>query len=289
MALVTAKKPAAYAKKRTAGHHNQGKHYLKAYWPYIPMLVSVVVGLMISNLWSNNKHVLGVTSDFTDSALLKTVNSDRSISNVGPLALNYKLEQAAQSKAEYMVSHDFWSHTAPDGKTPWLFITSAGYSYKIAAENLAFGFDDARSTVIGWMNSPDHRANILNSNFQDVGFGIASSPNYLGKGPEVIIVAEFAAPTDGIAGSAQKFSEAGPAVISRIQLLTGGNAQWSTVALSALLGAGIALYAVHHGFKLRRFIKKSEKYIMKHPTFDMFVVLLLTIGFILTSASGSIH
>ena len=37
----------AHAKKRHAGHHTQGKHYLKTYWPYLPMLVVGGVGLVI--------------------------------------------------------------------------------------------------------------------------------------------------------------------------------------------------------------------------------------------------
>lgn len=52
MALATRPKPKVQHKKRQAQHHRQGKHYLKAYWPYLPMLMIVGSGLVINSLWS---------------------------------------------------------------------------------------------------------------------------------------------------------------------------------------------------------------------------------------------
>ncbi len=53
MALATRPKPNIHSKKKQAKHHRRSKHYLKAYWPYLPMLMVVVIGLAISSLWSN--------------------------------------------------------------------------------------------------------------------------------------------------------------------------------------------------------------------------------------------
>jgi len=93
-----------------------------------------------------------------------------------------------------MVAQDYWAHDNPEGKTPWAFILAAGYNYETAGENLAYGFDTSEDTLTAWMNSPEHRANILNTTYTDVGFGIANSANFQGTGPETIVVAEYASP-----------------------------------------------------------------------------------------------
>jgi hypothetical protein len=113
---------------------------------------------------------------------------------MGALALNAQLDSAAQTKANDMAARDYWSHNTPDGKTPWTFIAAAGYQYQTAGENLAYGFGTAGDTITGWMNSPEHRANILNSSYRDVGFGIVNIPSYQNSGPETLVVAMYASP-----------------------------------------------------------------------------------------------
>lgn len=52
MALATRPKPTVHHKKRQAQHHRHSKHYLKAYWPYIPVLMIVGTGAIVNKLWS---------------------------------------------------------------------------------------------------------------------------------------------------------------------------------------------------------------------------------------------
>jgi uncharacterized membrane protein YidH (DUF202 family) len=52
MALATRPKPTVHHKKRQAQHHRHSKHYLKAYWPYIPVLVIVGAGAVVNRLWT---------------------------------------------------------------------------------------------------------------------------------------------------------------------------------------------------------------------------------------------
>jgi cell division septation protein DedD len=108
--------------------------------------------------------------------------------------LNSQLDNAAQAKANDMAARNYWSHDTPDGQSPWTFFTAAGYEYQTAGENLAYGFDTSLNTVNAWMNSPGHRANILNTTYTEVGFGIANAADYQGTGPETIVVAEYASP-----------------------------------------------------------------------------------------------
>ncbi|MDB5164505.1 MAG: hypothetical protein JWL89_131, partial [Candidatus Saccharibacteria bacterium] len=163
MALATRKKPTGTAhRKRTGTHHKQSKPYLKAYWPYIPMLAIIGVGFIVNTVWSHSA-VLGAQSDFSATSLLDSTNQQRISHKEANLQIDPQLSAAAQAKANDMVGRNYWAHTSPDGQTPWSFITAAGYNYQSAGENLAYGFDNASGVVSGWMNSTEHRDNILDA------------------------------------------------------------------------------------------------------------------------------
>lgn len=52
MAIASRAKPASYQRKRQAGHHRQSKHYLKPYWPYLPMIGIVSFGALVNQIWN---------------------------------------------------------------------------------------------------------------------------------------------------------------------------------------------------------------------------------------------
>jgi hypothetical protein len=197
MVLVTKSKPRpapASHKRRIGHHHKKDGHYLKPYWPYIPLALIVAIGVLFSSVWGMSQGgVLSYATDMSLSGLLSSTNSQRTANGLGSLALNATLNQAAQAKANDMAARDYWSHNTPDGATPWTFFVSAGYNYQNAGENLAYGFDNYDATVTAWMNSPEHKANVLGS-YTEVGFGVANNANYQGTGPETIIVAMYATP-----------------------------------------------------------------------------------------------
>jgi uncharacterized protein YkwD len=298
MALATRPKPKTHHKKRQALHHRHSKPYLKAYWPYLPMLCIVALGLAVNSVWSN-AHVLGSSTDFTDQTLLTSTNKNRATSGESALTIDPKLSAAAQAKAADMVNHDYWAHTSPDGQTPWTFITSSGYDYQQAGENLAYGFNSATDVVRGWMNSQEHRENILNNDYQSVGFGVATAANYQGHGPQTIVVAEYAEPASSAAHitfqvdnkpaeqvkSAKEFA-AKP--VSRVQVLTNGQAAWSLAAISALTGAAVTLFILRHGFRVKRWLNEGEAFVVQHPYVDVAIVFVITAGYILTRTSGII-
>lgn len=198
MTLVAPHKPPVHNKKRSGQHHRHNKHYFKPYLPYLPLLVVVGLGLVLNSAWPSKHSVLGYATDMSIQSLLDGTNAQRTNNNEPTLGLNAELDNAAQAKANDMAARDYWSHNTPDGNTPWTFITTAGYNYQLAGENLAYGFDTASDTITGWMNSPEHRANILNAGYKEVGFGIANSANYQGNGPETIVVAMYADPANGV-------------------------------------------------------------------------------------------
>src|SRR5581483_7645772 len=204
MALASkTKTPSIHHKKRHGQHHKPTKTYHKTYWPYLPLIAIIVLGIGANSLWNHASHgVLGYATDMSISELLQNTNAQRAGNGELPLNLNAELDNAAQAKANSMVTLNYWSHDTPSGQPPWVFITNAGYSYSIAGENLAYGFDTSQDVITAWMGSPEHRANILNTQYKDVGFGIANSTDYQNSGPETIVVAEYGAPTTTTAAPA---------------------------------------------------------------------------------------
>lgn len=254
------------------------------------MLLVVGIGLVVNVVWSN-AAVLGTKSDYSNLSLLNQTNQRRADQNEQSLTIDPELTAAAQAKANDMVAHDYWAHNSPDGKTPWSFINAAGYQYQKAGENLAYGFSSAADAVAGWMNSPEHRANILDASYQNVGFGVATSPNFQNTGPQTIIVAEYGEPVGatGIAGLQDNDITNSARPVARIQLLTGGQASWSVALVSAIMGAAIAVFVVRHGFRIKRMLNNGEAFVAHHPLLDIIIVIVITIGFVLTRASGIIN
>jgi hypothetical protein len=305
MALATRPKPKTHARKRHAGHHRHNKQYLRSYWPYLPMLLIVGLGLLVNSTWSGSS-VLGSKSDFSTAALLTTTNAERLKQNEPALTLNAQLSAAAQAKAEDMVRNNYWAHSSPDGKTPWSFIDAAGYQYQSAGENLAYGFSSATDSVAAWMDSSEHRANILDAAYQNVGFGIANSPNFMGEGPETVVVAEYGQPAAQLAtvpagaptvnnpaathpASNVLGAETEAQPVSRIQILTGDNSQWALVTVIALSGGAMALFLLRHGYRVHRLLSRGEAFVVHHPYLDIAIIFTITAGCVLTRASGIIR
>ncbi len=105
--------------------------------------------------------------------IINLTNQSRQAAALPLLTENPLLDTAAQTKANDMLAKGYFAHNTPAGQTPWDFITAAGYNYITAGENLAVNFTQAENVETAWMNSPDHRANILNKNYQNIGIGIA--------------------------------------------------------------------------------------------------------------------
>ncbi len=194
--MVMAAGSHAHQHKRHGKHQKHTRPFMKVYWPYMPLTIIVTLGLIFSAAWQphSKKGVLAYATSMSVSGLLQSTNQKREQNSRSDLKLNSKLDQAAQAKANDMVARNYWSHNTPDGNPPWVFITNAGYTYKSAGENLAYGYLTSSDTVNGWMASAEHKANMLSTSFSEVGFGFANSSNYQGDGPETVVVAMYASP-----------------------------------------------------------------------------------------------
>ena len=107
------------------------------------------------------------------------VNGERVNAGLSALTMRQDLRAVARAHSEDMLARNFFSHTNPDGASPFDRMTAAGVTYSTAAENIAwnsgYGASDTASvTVDGWMNSAGHRANILTAAFTYTGMGVAT-------------------------------------------------------------------------------------------------------------------
>lgn len=119
---------------------------------------------------------------------LDLLNADRRANGLSPLRMNAQLTALAEDYAQDMINRGFFSHTNPEGQSPFDRMRQRGISYGYAGENLAIN-SSIHNAEDAFMNSPGHRANILNSNYTQVGLGVRHSPS-----GAVYVVQEF---TDG--------------------------------------------------------------------------------------------
>ncbi|MFF2997972.1 sigma-70 family RNA polymerase sigma factor [Streptomyces sp. NPDC057950] len=108
----------------------------------------------------------------TVAQVVALVNKERSTAGCGPLTEDAQLEKAAQAHSDDMAARNFFEHTNPDGADPGQRITAAGYRWSTYGENIAQGQQTPEAVMESWMNSPGHRANILNCAFKNIGVGV---------------------------------------------------------------------------------------------------------------------
>jgi len=102
--------------------------------------------------------------------MLQRINQARAQVGLSPLHSDPLLQQAAREHSADMYKRRYFSHQTPDGKTPYDRLHDLRFHYVTAGENLAFAAD-VDTAFDSLMQSPDHRANILNPDFRCVGIG----------------------------------------------------------------------------------------------------------------------
>lgn len=119
----------------------------------------------------------GVVKPALEEEMLKLVNEERVSRGFKPLIADPELTQVARAHSNDMFSRGYFAHETPEGKSPFDRMKDAHINFNVAGENLAL----AQTLPIahnGLMNSPGHRANILNPDFGRVGIGILDGGFY---------------------------------------------------------------------------------------------------------------
>ena len=134
-------------------------------------------------------------ANLTQQIVIAQINPVRQSYGLSDFQVNEKLSQAAQFKAEDMIARNYFSHKDPDGQAPWVWLEQVNYNYSTAGENLAMDVSDPEVLKNAWLNSPSHAKNILNTNFTDIGVGVAKGKI---SGKETIVVVMFLGKEAGV-------------------------------------------------------------------------------------------
>lgn len=287
--------------------------FKQVYWPYLPVLLILVIlsALAIqsgnfSNAIKNKGNVLAYSSSMSRRELLSNTNLNRADAGAKPLKANSLLNQAAQAKANDMAKKNYWSHNTPSGDSPWTFVEAKGYQYQKLGENLAAGFINAGAVVKGWLASPSHKANLLDPAYSEVGFGYANSPNFkAGNGPMTIVVAFYGRPAGAAAPLAdQNRSLPPPATTSnpysartlaektsnaQVALAKSPLGQVATSAAAVLLFVSLFAWLGRHFRGIRNAWRAGERFVIKHPLFDVCLIAIAVLSFILAQTAGYIQ
>ncbi len=120
----------------------------------------------------------GSSIDVKQSALvvteiLKKTNEERVFYGKTSLELNSTLSLSAKNKLDDIFKRQYFEHISPTGEGVESVTEDAGYEFAIVGENLALGnFNSSSAVVDAWMNSPKHRANILYTDYEEIGIAV---------------------------------------------------------------------------------------------------------------------
>lgn len=130
----------------------------------------VTPGPLVSTAPVEKKDVVSISV----GGVIAATNAERTVGSTASLSESAALDASADMKAKDILSRQYFDHVAPDGTSVSDLVSGQGYEYVRVGENLALGgFKTDEAVVTAWMNSPGHRANILDARYTDIGVGIA--------------------------------------------------------------------------------------------------------------------
>ena len=155
------------------------------------ILLFILLQVSFSIISYSKPGILGISGNIDQKRLIELTNIERQKMGLSPVSENGALDKAAALKAQNMLQENYWAHFSPSGKTPWDFISGAGYKFTYAGENLAKNFTSSDDVMSAWMASSSHRDNLLNPKYQDI--GIAVTEGVLNGQKTILVVQEFGA------------------------------------------------------------------------------------------------
>ena len=117
----------------------------------------------------------GITAE--EMQMVNLVNQERAKAGLAPLAVELNLVQIARIKSQDMVANNYFGHTSPTFGSTFNLIDARGFVYRVGGENIA-GAADVQTAFQMLMNSPGHRANIMNPSYNRIGVGIVHGGPY---------------------------------------------------------------------------------------------------------------
>lgn len=127
---------------------------------------------------SNQEKAKDTNLNSFEKEVIRLTNIEREKNGLNPLQVDEKLSEVAREKSQDMATNGYFAHQSPKYGSPFDMMKTFGVTYKAAGENIARGQRSPEEVVNGWMNSPGHRANILNSSFSHIGVGFVEEGNH---------------------------------------------------------------------------------------------------------------
>lgn len=157
---------------RANNFHPHILHTKRAIFYSLIFLCSKIIIVLFAVLLPVGVFVLPDVLAEQQKQIVALTNKARAEKNLPPLVMSNKLEISAQYKADDMSQKQYFAHTNnKKGLSGWL--KDANYSYLMAGENLAVGFSSAEEVVNAWKNSPTHYANLVDTDFTELGVGLS--------------------------------------------------------------------------------------------------------------------
>jgi len=268
---------------------NQYRPHLTRRYGLVIVLV-LVFGLQIGYNFIKTGQVLGIESNITITSLYERTNQERSKVGVKTLTLSEKLNQAAYLKAQDMFDKQYWAHDSPDGTEPWKWFGDVGYNYNKAGENLAKNFNTTNGVMTAWLNSIEHKKNVLNPDYEDVGFAVVSGDM---NGETIsLVVALYGMPAEkAVAGVSNNFVESpvnqGSNITTQFAVAIQSLTPAVMVGLSLIAFAIIVASSAHaNRHKLPRALRKS--WYRHHGLYKAVGLTFIGLAIILLYSNGQI-
>ncbi|KGK84145.1 hypothetical protein DP73_19220 [Desulfosporosinus sp. HMP52] len=119
--------------------------------------------------------VTALTAD--EQLMVDMINQERAAAGLNPVVADLRLTAVGRAKANDMKVNNYFSHTSPTYGSPWAMMQQVGITVRWAGENIS-GNKSVPGSMAALMQSPGHRANILDPRFTHVGVGIAYGTAY---------------------------------------------------------------------------------------------------------------
>jgi len=170
----------------------------------VTLAVTVAAGVSAAQTEDTTDNSCNSSSEglnSTEARILELHNQARADNGLGPLCVDPILTEAARAHSQDMINQGYFSHTSPDGEDFPDRLRRFGYTSNSVGENIGWGSGSLGEPDVRfeeWMNSSEHRPNILNDNFRDIGIG-TSTGTYKGYNNTTMYTVDF--------GSGQRESE----------------------------------------------------------------------------------
>ena len=144
---------------------------------FLIKVVPLLTGNTNAGISSQSSSNTAASMSSDEKEVFNLINKERQNNGLSVLKVDGEVQRVARIKAEDLVNNNYFSHQSPTYGSPFDMLKSFKITYNTAGENIARNSSNS-GAVTAWMNSPGHRANILNGNFNYTGIGVVNGSKY---------------------------------------------------------------------------------------------------------------